>query len=239
MARHNAIRNGRVDLTLSAVVGTKRNARACGHPLPETARRDARYCSPACRQAAYRERHGATPRGRRAPALVVVDGTGRLGAGHVAENQESDPPTPGFPPPLESEPTGARAVPAVPADHAHNGRLCAACMSARHAELRRAPRARRSAEPIAATIRRDRGQVWGAVREYGITYEHALRIRRGWRGAGRTAPAIRYRSRGWTEAGPNGGGRRWRELQLAELRGRVLVAGVDPIEQIEQLEVVG
>jgi hypothetical protein len=41
-------------------------------------------------------------------------------------------------------------------------------------------------ELIAARIRRDRS-VWGAVLDYGISYSHACRIRRGWRPGGRHA----------------------------------------------------
>jgi len=37
------------------------------------------------------------------------------------------------------------------------------------------------AERIAQTIRRDGGNVWGAVLEHGISYSHACRIRAGWR----------------------------------------------------------
>jgi hypothetical protein len=38
---------------------------------------------------------------------------------------------------------------------------------------------------IAAEIRRHHGNVWPSVRHFGVSYEHALRIRNGWRGAGR------------------------------------------------------
>lgn len=46
------------------------------------------------------------------------------------------------------------------------------------------------AERIAATIRADRGDVWGAVLAFGISYAHACRIRAGWRPGGLRAPAI-------------------------------------------------
>ena len=53
------------------------------------------------------------------------------------------------------------------------------------------PRRRRyPAELIAARIRRDGGDVWGAVLDYGISYAHASRIRRGWRPGRRTAERI-------------------------------------------------
>ena len=60
---------------------------------------------------------------------------------------------------------------------------------ARYLELN--PRRRRyPAELIAARIRRDGGDVWGAVLDYGISYGHACRIRRGWRPGRRTAERI-------------------------------------------------
>ena len=53
------------------------------------------------------------------------------------------------------------------------------------------PRRRRyPAELIAARIRRDGGDVWGAVTDYGISYSHACRIRRGWRPRGRRVEQI-------------------------------------------------
>ena len=36
-------------------------------------------------------------------------------------------------------------------------------------------------ELVAAEIRRHGGNVWPARRRFGISYEHALRVRRGWR----------------------------------------------------------
>jgi hypothetical protein len=45
------------------------------------------------------------------------------------------------------------------------------------------------AELIAARIKRD-GTVWGAVLDYGISYSHACRIRRGWRPGGHAAQPI-------------------------------------------------
>jgi len=60
---------------------------------------------------------------------------------------------------------------------------------ARYLELN--PRRRRyPADLIAARIRRDGGDVWGAVLDYGISYAHACRIRRGWRPGRRTAERI-------------------------------------------------
>lgn len=55
-------------------------------------------------------------------------------------------------------------------------RLCAPCVTRRHHELKRGARARVTPAVVAETIAR-RG-VWAAVVEHGISYEHALRIRR-------------------------------------------------------------
>jgi len=46
------------------------------------------------------------------------------------------------------------------------------------------------AERIAQTIRRDGGDVWGAVLEHGVSYSHACRIRAGWRPGHGRRPAI-------------------------------------------------
>lgn len=60
---------------------------------------------------------------------------------------------------------------------------------ARYLELN--PRRRRyPAELIAARIRRDGGDVWGAITDYGISYAHACRIRNGWRPRGRRVEQI-------------------------------------------------
>lgn len=60
---------------------------------------------------------------------------------------------------------------------------------ARYLELN--PRRRRyPAELIAARIRADGGDVWGAVNTFGLSYAHACRIRRGWRPGGRTVERI-------------------------------------------------
>jgi hypothetical protein len=57
--------------------------------------------------------------------------------------------------------------------------------------LEQKPRRRRyPAELIAARIRRDGGDVWGAVNSFGISYAHACRIRAGWRPDGRVAERI-------------------------------------------------
>jgi hypothetical protein len=59
------------------------------------------------------------------------------------------------------------------------------------------PRSRRRypSELVAARIRSDEGDVWGAVAAFGITYGHACRIRRGWRPGGRRAdPIVRGRA---------------------------------------------
>ena len=82
-------------------------------------------------------------------------------------------------------------------------RLNAAWITRRHLQLVAAPRTRVHPELVAAAIRADGGDVWGAVVRFGISYGHALRIRRGWRGGARWAEAIPYRSRGYygTERG--------------------------------------
>jgi hypothetical protein len=86
--------------------------------------------------------------------------------------------------------------------HEHDPRLCAPCTSRRYREIRRAPRATVDAELVARTIAA-RG-VWAAVVEHGIGYRHALAIRAGWRGDGRRAEPIPYRSRGWVDGRRNG-----------------------------------
>jgi hypothetical protein len=57
----------------------------------------------------------------------------------------------------------------------------------RYVELNGEPRrpGRYPLELIAREIRRHDGNVWPAVRHFGVSYEHALRVRNGWRGAGR------------------------------------------------------
>ena len=70
-------------------------------------------------------------------------------------------------------------------------------MERRYLEVRRAPRARVTAELVAARIRQDHGDVWGAVETFGIDYRTAVQIRAGWRGAGRRAEPIPYSARGW------------------------------------------
>lgn len=52
-------------------------------------------------------------------------------------------------------------------------------------------------ELIAREIRDHRGDVWPSVQHFGISYEHALRIRNGWRGARnpRAKPVTFWRSR--------------------------------------------
>jgi len=170
-----------------------RRAAGCGHEVPEGTRRHARYCSQACRQAAYRRRvaPGLTPRGWR--ALEASTGLRVLPARSAdpAQNPRSAPPTVR----LELDPVGAAPPrsPAVP--HVHTGRLCPVCTVARHLELR-VP-GRRSPELIAQEMRREGGEL-GAAYRAGYGYRHALRIRAGWRGAGR-APGVPvpYDSRGW------------------------------------------
>ena len=59
----------------------------------------------------------------------------------------------------------------------------------RFRELNPAPpgRTRYPAELIAQEIRDHDGNVWPAIHHFGISYQHALRIRNGWRGGGRRA----------------------------------------------------
>ena len=59
--------------------------------------------------------------------------------------------------------------------------------AARWVELNGPPRRPRRypVDLVAHAIRRHDGDVWPAVHQFGISYEHALRVRNGWRGAGR------------------------------------------------------
>ena len=52
---------------------------------------------------------------------------------------------------------------------------------ARYLELNPRRRSRHPTELIAARIRADGGDVWGAVLTFGVSYSHACRIKRGWR----------------------------------------------------------
>lgn len=85
-------------------------------------------------------------------------------------------------------------------ERGHNSRSCRTALrlsevgaggrltetAARYVELNGEPsRPRRyPLELIAREIRRHHGDVWPAVRHFGVSYEHALRVRNGWRGAG-------------------------------------------------------
>jgi hypothetical protein len=77
-------------------------------------------------------------------------------------------------------------------------------MGERHAELVAAPRARVSAALVAEAIDKAHGNVWPAINRFHISYPHAVRIRNGWRGAGRVAPPLPYHSRAWTSGRRNG-----------------------------------
>jgi len=88
----------------------------------------------------------------------------------------------------------------------HNSRACATVLPlsevgaggrlthtvSRYLALVGEPRSRRRypAERIAARIAASDGDVWPAILEYGISYGHATRIRRGWRPGGRRADPI-------------------------------------------------
>jgi hypothetical protein len=66
-------------------------------------------------------------------------------------------------------------------DRGAGGRLT--LTAARYVELNGVPRrpARYPVELVARLIADHDGDVWPAVVRFGISYEHALRIRRGWR----------------------------------------------------------
>lgn len=212
MRRHNPNVNAVTSLTLSEVPRTSRNTLRvigrCGHALPAGSRRDARYCSPACRQLAYRTRRDGVP----APSTPELE---------RVENPESDPRARRarrLAPPVAVHPSGAHAVD-VP--HEHSPRLCAVCMEARARELRKATRARVSAELVARAIRADGGEVDGAAYAFGISANHANAIRAGFRGDGRRAAPIPYSSRGWTNGRRNG----WSTLELETPGGLVVLDG--------------
>lgn len=230
MERHNSIVAPGSELTLSEVDRTSRNARArlgelvrlgrCGHALPAGSRRDARWCSDSCRQAAYRRR------GRTGSDSPLPAGSGRSRAVDGEEqNHESDRAR-RRPPPIAAR--GRAHV--VDAPHEHSPRLCITCTQARALELARAPRSRVNAELVAERIRQDRGELDGAAHAFGISENHAAAIRRGWRGAGRRAPAIPYSSRGYTNGRRNGWSSRTPLLRLLALEpGRRPPARRDPI----------
>lgn len=165
--------------------GTRR-CRQCFEALPAGTLARARYCSSPCRQAAYRRRAAGLPE-LEAPALSVGP-TPYVDDG--AQNRKS----------LRTRsprPTVAARLSVVSTDHDHSPRLCAHCTQERYLEIRPAPRARVSAELVAARIRRAHGNVWPAVVAFGISYRHALTIRAGWRGDRRRVEPLHYRSRGW------------------------------------------
>ena len=56
-------------------------------------------------------------------------------------------------------------------------------------------------EAIAGAIRTAHGSVWPAIVQFGISYQTALRIRRGWWPGGVVALPIRSRSRGYLPDG--------------------------------------
>jgi hypothetical protein len=196
------------ELTLSEAPRSNRNAELirlarCGHALPAGSRRHARWCSNACRQSAYRARRA----GPAEPVARVDERVENHGSGSRARRAHRSAP------PVAVPRSGAHAV-EVP--HEHSPRLCAVCMEARTIELRRAPRARVNAELVARRIRADGGDVDGAAHEFGLEYSHANAIRRGFRGAGRTAEPIPYSSRGWTSGRRNGWSTLDRELEVID-----------------------
>ena len=197
MALHNRIGGGRSYLTLSEVKHASRNAirlaPGCRHALPAGARADSRYCSPACRQLAYRRRHGVLGR-------PTVDN--RVDAGSTIEAGTTGT---GHPPRVEQRAATPSVVPIPEHVHSPSARLCVECVTSRHAQLQPAPRARVSAELVAHVIRHTpHGSVHVAARRFGISTRHAERIRAGWRGAGRLADPIPHSSVGWTDGYHNG-----------------------------------
>ena len=60
-------------------------------------------------------------------------------------------------------------------------------------------------EAIAGAIRTAHGSVWPAIVQFGISYQTALRIRRGWRRGGIVAAPISYHSRGYVPDGQRPG----------------------------------
>jgi hypothetical protein len=66
---------------------------------------------------------------------------------------------------------------------------------ARYLVLVGAPRLRQAlpAEAIARDIADHDGDVWPAIRRYGVSYGHALRIRNGWRPRGKRAAPMYWR----------------------------------------------
>ena len=204
MSEHISRSSVGAELPLSEVARGKRNARRvitgrcrrCGDELLAGTRRHAAYCSSACRQAAYRRRAAGLPAGE------IVGLADRLAdparwAGQARDNVGS----------RAHERPIRRARGSLSIDvpeHDHSPRLCATCVAAKHEILRAAPRARISAELVARRIRDDGGSVWGAMDAFEIAYSTAIAIRAGYRGAGRRAGPIPYRSRGWQSGRQNG-----------------------------------
>ena len=174
-----------------------RRCRKCGDPLPAGARRDARYCGNACRQADFRRRRHIGASDELAPVL------GRPGPSESIDSSAQNHESIRARRILRPVAAVVSAVPVVD-DHEHSPRLCAVCTERRYLEIRPAPRARVSAELVAARIRADGGSVWGAVNAFGISYRHALEIRAGWRGAGRLGEPVAYAAGGWINGRRNG-----------------------------------
>ena len=153
--RHKRSVGSGSELTLSEGDALSRNARLicarCGGPIPPGARRDARYCSSPCRQAAYRRRATGQPAGE---LVALPRQLSTVAPAYAAPSTRA-----------HARRVAARIEPVsiAAADHDHSSRLCAVCMTRRHESIRRARHGRVSAEIVAQRIRRDRGVVWGAV----------------------------------------------------------------------------
>lgn len=185
---------------MAAQGGDNSGARkGCGHQLPRGARAHALYCSPACRQAAYRRRvnpelvaRGARRLEARTELRILEGGVGTVDAlPSPSEIRRSL----GFAPEpsrLTREPRSTDTV------HACTGRVCAVCTTERFLEIRVPTRARirRSPELVAEAMRAEGGDL-GPALDAGYGYRQALRIRAGWRGDGRLAEPIPYTSRGY------------------------------------------
>ena len=219
MSRHNLSAASATSLTLSAVARSERDGSdlarrcaRCGNPLPTCARPDAAWCSAACRQAAFRARRAGRPVAKLAPSLGRISAASApivdIPLARRAQDRESLR--------ARAEPRPIARLAVVPAVHEHSPRLCVTCTTERYLELRPAPRAKVSAELVARLIARDPTRsVWPAVLRFGISYSHAAAIRAGFRGAGREAPGIAYRSRGWYAGRRNG----WSTRSLRVLEG--------------------
>jgi hypothetical protein len=191
-------------------VASRRIAKGCGHILEAGVRTDARWCSPACRQSAYRRRVNPELRPRHARPRLLP-GRSVDASAPERDHRESSPAVVRLEPDrIARSRAGARST--LP-PHLHRGRLCAVCTTAAHLEVR--VTGRKSPELLAGEMRRAGGD-YGPAMDAGYSYRHALRIRAGWRGAGRTGAPVPYDSRGYHNGYPVGRS----PEQLARYTGR-------------------